>query len=295
MKKVYKVFLIIALVLMIVGGGIAGVTVAAAGFNWDKFTLTEENFTEYTTDFDAAESLAIGDLGKLSAWYEIYLVPSEDESIHVTYYAINGEGFKANVKGDTLMLMPQVEKGDFRRYIHFFDVRPMSMTIAIPAGVKNLDLRCEVGDVTCTDMTFDGDFTYTGDASSLILDRVKIGGTLHVESDTSSVAISETEAKAFNIDVDCGYIQFEHTTAQDMNIRSDLSDFEFTGIAIERSMRVYADCGNVRGTIDGAEEDFTITSSTDMGNTNLPQNSGSGAKRLDVYTDMGDINISFMR
>ena len=95
--------------------------------------------------------------------------------------------------------------------------------------------------------------------------------------------------------MDCGYLRFENVRAEDMDIRSDFGDFEFSGLAVEKSLRIYTDVGNVNGIVDGAESDFTIMSSADVGTTNLPASGGSGAKFLEARTDAGAINIQFMK
>lgn len=299
MKKIYKVFLIIAAALMILGVIIAGAAFAASGFNWNAFAVTEEDFSEFSMDMDAKDidTLVLADLDEFTAWYDISVVPSEDNDIHVTYRTMDDEDLYCENQGDTMTIRPGFtdRESNLHRYIGFFDIGSMPMTIAVPASVKNVDLRCGARNVNCSDLELAGDFTYTGHASQVLMDGVKIGGALHFESDASSVTLYDTEAKTLTADVDCGYLRFENVRAEDMDVRSDLGDFEFSGLAVEKSLRIYTDVGNVNGIVDGAESDFTIMSSADVGTTNLPVSGGSGAKFLEARTDAGAINIQFMK
>ena len=299
MKKIYKVFLIIAVALMILGVIIAGAAFAASGFNWNEFAITEEDFSEFSMDIEAKDidTLVLADLDEFTAWYDISVVPSEDDAIHVTYRTMDDEDLYCENQGNTMTIRPGFtdRESNLHRYIGFFDIGSMPMTIAVPASVKNVDLRCGAGDVDCSGLELEGDFTYTGDASRVVMDGVKIGGALHLESDTSSVTLYDTEAKTLTADVDCGYLRLENVRAEDVDVRSDFGDFEFSGLAVEKSLRIYTDEGNVNGIIDGAEGDFTIMSSADVGTTNLPASGGSGAKFLEVRTDAGAINIQFMK
>lgn len=299
MKKIYKIFLIIAVALMALGMIIAGAAFAASGFNWNAFAITEEDFTEFSMDIEAKDidTLVLADLDEFTAWYDISVVPSEDNDIHVTYRTMDDEDLYCENQGGTAVLRPGFtdRERNLHRYIGFFDIGSMPMTIAVPVSVKNVDLRCGAGDVDCSGLELEGDFTYTGDASRVVMDGVKIGGALHFESDTSSVTLYDTEAKTLTADVDCGYLRFESVRAEDMDIRSDFGDFEFSGLSVEKSLRIYTDVGNVNGIIDGAEGDFTIMSSADVGTTNLPSSGGSGAKFLEARTDAGAINIQFMK
>ena len=299
MKKIYKIFLIIAVALMVFGVIIAGAAFAASGFNRNAFAITEEDFTEFSMDIEAKDidTLVLADIDEFTAWYDISVVPSEDNDIHVTYRTMDDEDLYCENQGGTAVLRPGFtdRERNLHRYIGFFDIGSMPMTIAVPVSVKNVDLRCGAGDVDCSNLELEGDFTYTGDASRVVMDGVKIGGALHLESDTSSVTLYDTEAKTLTADVDCGYLRFESVRAEDVDVRSDFGDFEFSGLAVEKSLRIYTDVGNVNGIIYGAESDFTIMSSADVGTTNLPSSGGSGAKFLEARTDAGAINIQFMK
>lgn len=53
--------------------------------------------------------------------------------------------------------------------------------------------------------------------------------------------------------------------------------------------------GNITGSIAGGYEDFTISSKIKKGKCNLPEQAGSGAKKMTVSANNGDINIQFKK
>ena len=52
--------------------------------------------------------------------------------------------------------------------------------------------------------------------------------------------------------------------------------------------------GDIRGSITGPAEAFTITSTIKKGDSNLPEQPGTGAKTLSVTVNNGDIDINFV-
>lgn len=298
MKKVYKVFLIIAAALMILGVGIVGVTFAAAGFQWEKFTLTEDDLVEHTLDIEGkdVDTLSLSDMNSEVGWYDIRIVPSEDNDIHIQYRSLERDELSCETVGNNVSLFAPVNR-KWYEYIHigFSFLKALPLTIAIPSSVENVDILGGVsGNVDCSDLSLKGDLSYYGDASQMVMNRMDIGGTLHIESDLSSITLYDVNAQSISADVDCGDLCFESVQAKDMDIQTDLGNFEFSSLFVENSLRIITDCGNVEGTIDDAEEQFTVVSSVDLGASNL-SSGGKGPKSLEVCADTGDIHVTFMK
>ena len=52
--------------------------------------------------------------------------------------------------------------------------------------------------------------------------------------------------------------------------------------------------GNVTGTVVGSYDDFSIQSEIKKGESNLPDNKDGGEKTLNVSSNNGDVNITFV-
>lgn len=298
MKKVYKVFLIIAAALMILGFGIVGVTFAAAGFQWEKFTLTEEDLVEHRLDIEGKDvtTLSLADMSTEVGWYDVRIVPSEDNDIHIQYRGLEKDDLGYETMGNKVSLFASVNRKWYENiHIGFSFLDALPLTIAIPSSVENVDILDGVsGNVDCSDLSLKGNLSYYGDASRMVMNRMDIGGTLHLESDLSSITLCDVKAQSISADVDCGDLCFESVQAKDMDIQTDLGNFEFSSLFVGNSLRITTDCGNVEGTIDDEEEQFTVVSNVDLGETNL-SSGGKGPKSLEVRADTGDIHVTFMK
>lgn len=298
MKKIFKIFLIIAIALMVVGVGIIGVTFVASGFDLDKFTVDERDLTEYSLDVEGkgVDTLVLSDLEEFTAWYEINVIPSEDEDFHIVYSTFNSEQIDWTVKDGTLSLFDnrQNRPDDWRNYIGFFDLDSVPMTIAVPKTLKSMDLRNDVGNVVFKDLQLEGDLFYYGDTDVVMMSQVDIKGVLHLESDATSFTLNNVNAGSIVADVDYGYLNFESVHADNIDVQTDAGDFEFFALSVDESLRILSDYGNISGSIRDAQSSFTIMSQVDIGTSNLVSG-GSGKKFLDVRNDTGNIDITFMK
>lgn len=298
MKKIYKIVLIIAVALMVLGVGVMGVTFIASGFDLDKFTINEEDLEEYTVNIpstEKVETLRLTEMSSFGWWYDVNIVPSKDDDIHIIYKSFKNEEIAYDIVDGVMSVFSSQEMIDnsWQNYIGFFDMDQIPMTIAVPKTVKNVELDGGIGRISCKDLEFDGDFSYVGDASDLMMTQVSVAGTLHLEVDSSSMVLNKVDAASIFADVDCGYLNMEEVHSGDMDVQCDLGDFEFSGLAIDKSLRIQSDCGNIEGSIADSKDNFTIMSQVDIGSSNLASG-GSGDKYLDVRTDTGSVHIMFM-
>lgn len=72
-------------------------------------------------------------------------------------------------------------------------------------------------------------------------------------------------------------------------------DLEVTKVAVGDTLKMKAKNGDITGTIIGSYDVFNITSKASKGKNNLPENKSGGDKKLDINTNNGDINLTFVK
>lgn len=68
----------------------------------------------------------------------------------------------------------------------------------------------------------------------------------------------------------------------------------FEELNVESSVNLSAKNGNIGGTIVGGYDDFSISCSIKKGESSLPAEKESGAKKLTVSMNNGDVDIDFI-
>ena len=81
--------------------------------------------------------------------------------------------------------------------------------------------------------------------------------------------------------------------AGNINLSSNGGNIAFENLDAGSALTLNAKNGNISGTIAGSYDDFSIQSSIQKGESNLPDNKEDGEKTLDVTGNNGDIQIEF--
>lgn len=70
-------------------------------------------------------------------------------------------------------------------------------------------------------------------------------------------------------------------------------DITFDKLSVGHALTVESKNGDIRGTVAGGVDDFTISCQIKKGKSNLPEQMGSGSKQLVAAANNGDIAIEF--
>ena len=81
------------------------------------------------------------------------------------------------------------------------------------------------------------------------------------------------------------------TLTGSLSIDVNNGNISFEKLDVGSAIELKAKDGDVSGTIVGGYDDFTITTSVKKGESNLPEQMGSGEKTLNVSANNGDIQI----
>lgn len=299
MRKLFKITLIVALSLMVVGTAISVAALAFAGFDIDKFSVTENEYTERIADIDGKDvtTLVIPENQyEFSDYYNIVLIPSEDKDFHFSYAAREGKDLSFDVQNHKLTVTsPGLKWSDCVGIELFGEYPSLTLTVAVPDTVETVDIRSDSVSVSCSDLQLAGDFVCYNDCAQITVENCSVKGMIRMEGDCSDVSLCDSSAVAVILEVDCGLVSLDTVTADSFDLAADSGDFSLNEISVGRSLKICGDCGSVSGTLNERAEDFTIRCEVEDGSSNLPEVFGNGTKSLDIEVDCGDVDIDFLK
>ena len=79
-----------------------------------------------------------------------------------------------------------------------------------------------------------------------------------------------------------------------MDISSNGGNIAFESLDVGNTLTLNVKNGNVSGTVVGSYDDFAIQTEIKKGESNLPDNKDGGEKTLNVSSNNGDVNITFV-
>lgn len=175
----------------------------------------------------------------------------------------------------------------------------------------SVTVQGDMGDVTLDNVSASESMTVTQSMGRVTMENCQ-GGTLLLENNmgdtdvangsftegqitasTGSVGVAGSAFTALAVDNDMGDVTLVSTQVSgaascSVNMGSiDLDAFASPDITLS------ADSGNVTGTIAGRQEEYQIAVDTDMGSSNLADQTTGGPNTLEVTTNMGNIELTF--
>ena len=80
---------------------------------------------------------------------------------------------------------------------------------------------------------------------------------------------------------------------RNLELNTNNGNIILNSVNISKDVNLTGKNGNITGTIKGSYDDFSINAEAHKGNSNLPVTKEDGSKKLDVYTNNGDIDLNF--
>ena len=131
----------------------------------------------------------------------------------------------------------------------------------------------------------------TADLGAVIVEDMQCGA-LTCTSQLGSARIERLQCEKLSVDVETGDIELEEAGAQSIELSAELGDIDLRQVDAQE-LELAAQMGSIRGTLAGAEEDYTIGVTANMGSSNIADRFG-GTRTLVAATEMGDITITFL-
>lgn len=278
MSKRVKVWLVIVLTFVLVGGIFCGVM---AMLNWDFAKLSTVKYE--TNNYTITEDFS--NISVKARTANIVFAPSVDETASVVCY--ENAKIKHNVCIEDGALV--ITRNDTRKwYEHIgFDFHHPKITVYLPKGeygtlsiqtstgdigingisAEALHLTVSTGDVSVENTACNGDVGINVSTGKTILTNVQCGALLS-EGDTGNITLTNVIASGkFDIERDTGNVKLYNCDAEEIYIETDT--------------------GNITGTLL-SEKVFIPRSKT--GDIDVPKTIVGG--RCEIETDTGDIKIT---
>ena len=310
-------WIITAIVLLVTGIVICGVSFGVLGFDLGKLSTV----TYVTNTYDVSEKFQ--NISIDGDTENIKFVFSEEGKCRVVCFEEENDLHTVRVEDQTLTIEKKDRKG-FWWNVSIATESP-SITVYLPEKVYkelsiesdtgdveipkefsfdtinvNLDtgdmsclasaegdirVRTDTGHITIADVTASG-MLLSSDTGKMELSDVKISGDLEIQEHTGKVVLENVKCRNFTSDGDTGSLVMTNVTASgEFNLERNTGDIEFHGCDAE-TIYVETDTGDVTGTL---LTDKVFITETDTGSVDVPKSVSGG--RCEISTDTGDIRI----
>ncbi len=267
---------------------IAGMSAA----NWDFSKLSTVQYSVFAFD-QTDESIRSIDVRYQNADIAVTISP-DAEKIAVKYPVrtdTDGKQTAVTLKTEDGTLYIAESDDNFQPVSWFFGSIPPVEIVLPAAEYSSLHLQTDTGDIRVSGLSAAQDIvlqTDTGDIELTGGNAANIAAT----ADTGDIRLSDvTATQKITLKSDVGDLTLNSVSAAEIEASADTGNIAVSGIAAD-AITLSADTGDIRGTIAGKQNDYTISVQTDTGSSNL-QSGGSGAKRLTASTDVGNIELYF--
>lgn len=313
MKKSTKITLLVAAAFCVTGLVLCFAAWSSVGFDFRGLSTADaDSYVTQEAEFNTADLRSI----KMEIEVDdVQVIPSRDDKIHLTYTDRDSLIYHVTNQGSTLMVEQSNKSARFPWFS--FDlglIQDNDCILELPEG-------------------FDGDLNIDNDVGDVTLDAITLSGTVDVEVGTGSVESTGLTAKSATVQTDVGDIVCSNwTIRQYLLLDTDTGDFTLrsstvggdlvgqTDVGAARLERVSAgtvdvstetgdvtlnalasdritfetDLGDVEGSIDGVQSEYTILLKTGLGDCEPDNQKGTTDKELKADSETGSISLQFI-
>ncbi len=294
MQTKTKIWLLIAALLVLLGGVSFAVLMAANG--WDFGALNTSNFKTNTYEIEEEFDSLSFNLDTT----DVFILPSEDGRCHVICHERENESHTVSVK-DGVLTITLVDNSKWYEYLLSFG--SMKITVYLPKEeYETLTLRGDTGDYTVgAGLRFasvdheasTGDLTVKADVTGLLKARLSTGdmkienlsvGAMDLETSTGDITLSSLQTEGqVTLAVDTGDIRLTDVSLGSLSTSGDTGDIHCKNLLAADALSITRDTGDVK--LEGCRAG-SIRIETSTGDVRFD---GSDADTLSVTTSTGDV------
>ncbi len=316
MKKM-KFAMIIATVLILIGGTVFSFAMTAHGWDFKKLTTVEYETKTYIFEEDVKNVLLTSNTADITVLQSsdgktkvvTYLPKDEKHTVKVVENTLSAETddgfnwstfFSINFKQPKITVyLPEEEYAALNIKADTSDVKLASgltfenISVKVSTGnVKcgasangELKIKASTGDVSVKDITA-GNIEIKTSTGNIDLINVQCAGDIKTKMSTGDADITNVNCKNLTVNGDTGDVELKNVIASEkFNIRTDTGDVELDS-SDAAEIYVKTDTGDVEGTL--LSEKIFIARS-DTGKIRVPSTLTGG--KCEITTDTGDIKI----
>lgn len=281
-RKVHKIMLITAGLLVIFG---AGISAAAIAFGADREPLGDVQTKLITEEISAIEIAADTD--------DIRVIGADTDKIKLTYTTGKTKQYSFSSENGKLILKSIPRRNLRKSWTSLIDLNfsktPNQITLELPKGyAADTVLDTKYGDIYVSNIC--GNVT-SNVACGDILIADCTPAELICKIDYGDIELNHVTADSADISNSCGDIEADTVTAAKLSASCDYGDIEFNRLLCDDTA-LTNECGDIECRLIGSESDYSINAETSLGDRNIP-NKTSGLKVLRAETSLGDVEIKF--
>lgn len=275
MKRSTKIWLTVALLLIVVGSILLSVFLSA--FEWgnskefeEKTYTTEKAFENILVDVDAAD---------------VFIKLSTDWGWRVNYCEDVKRPVSVKVENNTLIVQEQDERAWYE-YMGIHLTRPR-IEIEVPRkALDSLKIQAVAGDIVLNDHSINS-LNLSASAGDICLNNITCAGNMDIHLTTGGVYLSGVTCQNFTTQGSTGDVCLSNTVIADtLSIRRSTGDIDLTSTDAAHLI-LKTTTGDITCSLltDKVYETHTTT-----GEIHIPQSGGNG--KCEVTTTTGDIAIT---
>ncbi len=259
-----KKSLAIGIVLMILGVIISLIACALVGFDMTKFDTSIGFFSEEYKITNLNQDIVIN-----SEIANIAIEKTTGEEIVVEIYSEKDDQIVVN---ENNKIEINVSDKKIWGIGYMFGYEEPTVRVYIPETYKgNVEVKSNIASIEVSNVEL-LNLNIESDIGEIILNNVNIDSELNIKSNIGSIEVENTASNTANFESNMGEIKFEALNSNNITI--------------------YSDIGKVEGVIKGNIMDYARVINTNIGTSNI-DSSIDGDKKLEITTEMGEINIKF--
>lgn len=318
MNKTVKTWLIVAAVLVVLGGILFTGAMFANDWDFDKFSTV--TYTTNTYEVNGSFNSISIDVDTTG----IEFVPTDDETCSIVCFEEESVKHSATVQNGTLV----IDTADTRKWYEYIICLSFSqpkMTVYLPENeydslfietntgnitipedfsfktlniqgdtsdvncfasvLQDIEIKLSTGDI-CLEAFAAGQLKLTTDTGQIQVSAADVSGDIRIETDTGKVNLTDTSCENLFAQSDTGYITMKNVIgAESLIAQSDTGDVRFEN-SDAAEISVKTDTGDVTGTL---LSDKIFITETSTGRIDVPKTTTGGS--CEIQTSTGDIKI----
>ncbi len=307
MKRRTKILLTLGGILVAAGLASALAGLAMADFRLENLS-TQAPARRQELAYDAGE---VAEIRLEAAADDVRVEPSEDGRIHLALNQREARPYDVELEDGVLTVRPEAGGTSRLIWFGFHSGASTPLVLSLPADFSgDLAVGSDLGEVALRDVSA-GVVMVSADAGAVAVTNLRasqltatvsmgdlegsgwrIDGAAAVAFDAGEVALRDVTAADLRCTVNLGDIRLERVTADSVSVAVEAGETVLDHLRADE-IELESDLGDIRGTIEGREEAYTIQTETDLGESSLPDRVGTSGRTLTAYADTGDIDLRF--
>lgn len=305
----YGKIYVTAAIFLFIGIFIFGIGFAMMGFNIMNFD-TEPAYIEKSYSLDGNVSAIV--VEEFDA--TINVLPSADKKINIKYYENGNKTYSIGKLADGSLSIKKNKASGFWNFFTFSVSTPI-LTIEIPEKYEgkllienqngntiaegicmgSIKAEAENGFVRIYESNILGSLDVDAENGNIELYETKVGKTAKLSCENGRLFAQAVTASEIYTENENGFTALVDLTSKNtIFAESENGNIELSGVEFNVGATLITENGDIRGSVIGEESDFTFNCVSSRGKCNLENGVSQGAKQLNLRSENGDIEISFL-